>query len=108
MLKTSKYALGIGLLILGIAFVAINYFTLTYEQMYLPKLLLAGCITTCMGLGFILFPGPAIDPKDSSGYWKKLWKESPVLNRIVWIIFTLAGVAVGLWLFSYFGLSLID
>jgi hypothetical protein len=108
MLKTSKYAVGIGMLILGIVFVAINYFTITYEQMYLPKLLLAGCIIGFMGLGLILFPGPATDLKDSSGYWKKLWKESPVLNRVMWIVFTLAGVAVGLWTFSHFGLSFVD
>jgi hypothetical protein len=107
MFKNSKYAVGVGMLILGIVFVAINYFTIQYESMYLPKLLLAGCIITFMGLGLIIFPGPAVDPSDSSGYWKRLWRESKVLNRSMWVIFTLAGVAVGIWIFVELDLSLV-
>lgn len=105
MLKNSKYGLGIGLLFLGIVFVVINYFTISYEQVYLPKLLLSGFIIGFLGIGLILFPGPVLDQSDVSGSWKRLWRESKVLHRIMWIVFTLAGVAAGILTFIYFDLK---
>lgn len=108
MFKTSKYALGIGLLITGIVLAGINYFSITIENYYFPKLLLSGIIIAFMGLGFILFPGRAVQEGEAGQYLKHIWKESSGFQKFMWILFTLAGAAVGIWVFSYFDLNVID
>ena len=106
MLKNSKYALGIGFLALGIVFVLVNYLAITWEDMYFPKLLMAGILLTVLGIGFLLFPGVDADVSNSKGYFKRLWKGSPVLHRIMWIVFTLGGIALSIWVMVYFELPL--
>lgn len=108
MLKTSKYALGIGLLITGIVLAGMNYFFIVYENFYFPKLLLTGIIVTFLGLGFLLFPGRAPQEGESGQYLKNIWKESSGFQKFMWILFTLAGAAIGIWVFVYFDLNVID
>jgi hypothetical protein len=108
MFKTSKYALGIGLLITGIVLAGINYFSITFENYYFPKLLLTGIIVAFLGLGFILFPGRAPLEGEAGQYLKNIWKESTAFQKSMWILFTLAGAIIGIWVFVYFDLNVID
>jgi hypothetical protein len=108
MFKTSKYALGIGLLITGIVLAGMNYFFIVYENFYFPKFLLTGIVIAFMGLGFILFPGRAPQEGEAGQYLKNIWKESTGFQKFMWILFTLAGAAIGIWVFVYFDLNVID
>ncbi len=108
MLKNSKYAIGIGLFFTGLVLAGINYFSITLENYYFPKLLLTGIIVAFMGLGFIIFPGRAPQEGEAGQYLKHIWKESSGFQKFMWILFTLAGAAVGIWVFVYFDLNIID
>ena len=105
-MKNSSRAVGLGLVAAGLLFVGINIFTLTYQAYYLPKLLSVGIVCGFFGLGFSIFPGGAVDITNSQHYFREKWKSSSVLDRTMWVLFTLAGIAVAILTFVYFDLEL--
>jgi hypothetical protein len=95
---------GIIFLVLGVILVIVNLFMIQSGS-YFPKLLLIGTTFTGLGLGFILFkggnPGSEVAPKEKS---KIHWREAPVVSRIMWILFAIAGLGGGvLWMVSIGG-----
>jgi hypothetical protein len=100
--------LGIGLLIhRNWCLAGMNYFfNCSMKIIYFPKFLLTGIVVAFMGLGFILFPGRAPQEGEAGQYLKHIWKESSGFQKFMWILFTLAGAAVGIWVFVYFDLNM--
>jgi hypothetical protein len=103
----AKYGLGIGLLLVGIVFVAINWYLFHYQNQYMPKLLVSGTVIFFLGLGFTIFPGAEIDETNSRSYLKNKLKETSWLIKLIWILFLLAGVLATVMIMDHYHLNLV-
>lgn len=99
--------MGLGLSIAGILFVLINLYTINFHYFFLPKLLMGGITCFFTGIGFILFPGAGMNEGSSRTMLKDMWKESRILDRIMWITFLLAGVAAAIFIMDYYNLRIV-
>ena len=109
LIKTkSNRVVGIGLVIVGLAFVGINIYLIEFNNLYYPKLLCVGLVAFGFGLGFTLFPGGEVNIKEEkSNFWKLKWKRSTVLDKLMWLLFSLIGGALCFLFFEYYNLSLV-
>ena len=105
--KERNRALGIGLLIVGILFIGINWYTISYEYFWLPKLLITGIVVTPMGLALTLVPGPRVSMDDSVKFFGLKWRAASWLERIIWILSILIGGVLAIWVINYYDLPLI-
>jgi len=86
---------GIGSIAIGIVFILMNVGTIYYNGTYYPKLLYTGIIIIFFGIGIFLFPGGNFKKGDipaETKHLKYIWQQAPILHRVLWIIFTAAGV----------------
>ncbi|MCH2235750.1 MAG: hypothetical protein MK078_16030 [Crocinitomicaceae bacterium] len=119
--------LGIGLLVAAVLFLGINTYLITGEGYYMVKLTLTGFVLLGMGLGMVLFPGPIIEVENTEQYkvdikgppiparkervkgnFKDLWKSLRILDKTMWVIFTLFGLLLAYFYFDFFGLTLVE
>lgn len=125
--ELSARGLGIGLLVAAILFVGINTYLILGPGYYLIKLTLAGFVLLGMGLGMTLFPGPIIAPANEDQYkvdlkaapkpmkphrvkgnFGELWKSLRLLDKTMWVLFTLLGLVFAYFYFGFFGLTLFN
>jgi len=100
--KPFGFKTGIGLTILGDILIIVNIVMLQTNDSFFPKMLIAGCALSALGMSMIAVPGvtPPDDTPDNkkAGAW---WKGSSPANKIVWIIASGAGMAAGFyWAFA--------
>ena len=92
----------IGLLVVGGLFVVVNLGAIQFGY-YFPKWLAATPAIILVGLAMLLFPGaepPAeIEQAKRTRYF---FGKAPLLNKIAWIVFGAAGVAIGVYLMTRF------
>ena len=119
--------LGIGLLVAAVLFLGINTYLIVEHYYYLPKITLTGFVLLGMGLGMTLFPGPVkeVENKDqykvdlngpaipakkerARGDFKDLWRSLRLIDKVMWIVFTILGSSLAYFYFDYFGLTLVD
>lgn len=104
----SNRAFGIGLAIVGLLFVGINIYLIEFQNQYFPKLICIGLIVFSLGLGLTIFPGGYVNLiEEKANFWKLKWKRSTVLDKIMWLLFIIGGVALCFLFFDYYNLSLV-
>lgn len=80
------------------AVLGIVSFFLYQSGKYAPKLVVFIPFLVCMGIAFLLFPG--VEPGPEIPDNKKLaysFSKSKILVKIMWILFALIGLALGLF-----------
>jgi hypothetical protein len=91
---------GIGFLVIGLIFFAANYFTMKGHK-YFPALLVMAPLCIGLGLGFMIFhgpePGPEVPDKEKV---KHYWRTAPMMSKMMWILLSVAGGAVGIYLMT--------
>lgn len=102
----AKYGLGIGLLLVGIVFVAINWYLFHYQNQYMPKLLISGIVIFFLGLGFTIFPFAQFEEIDTKTYLKHSLKEAPLLIKLIWLCFLALGVVAAIMVMNYYHLKI--
>ena len=100
--RTMGYALGF----CGLAFVLINYITLMSSDTYFPKLLLTGIILFFLGLGMVFFPPYAANMNDQSTYFKEVFQKTPMINKLMWLVFIGLGVVAIVLMMDYYNFVL--
>jgi len=99
--KTSK-GLPLGLLLVGVLFLAINFIAETFANYYFPKLLIGGIATLVLGLVMLIFPPADVHNPDKTNELKHLFKHSNKVYIVIWILTLVAGVALGFWYVIHF------
>ncbi len=102
-----KYGLGIGLLVVGIIFVAANWYLYQYQNYYFPKFLIVGIITFFLGIAFTLFPGAHAGELDSWQYLKYKFKNTPVLIKLIWLAFLALSVVAVFLVIDHYHLKIV-
>jgi hypothetical protein len=96
-MKTDK-KFGMGFLIIGLAFVGINYYLITNSDYYYPKMLICGFSVFLFGISMMVFPGGEIpDGTPASKKIEAMFKNAPLLSKIMWIALPIAGIIGGFW-----------
>jgi len=89
---------GLVFMVLGIILCAVNFFMLFNSGRYFPKLLITGFALTFFGISMLIVPGvPPADSVSDNDKMKVWFKQSPLLNKIVWIVFGLGGIGLGFY-----------
>ena len=102
-----KYGLGIGLLIVGVLFVAGNWYLFNYQNYYFPKLLISGIVILFIGLGFTLFPGAHSNEVDSRQFFKYKFKNTPWVVKLIWLGFLAMGVVAVFLVIDHYHLKVV-
>jgi hypothetical protein len=89
--------LGITLLVVGILFIGVNYFLIYNATFFFPKMILIGFPTSMLGLAMILFQGGDFSAEIKVPKPKEMFKNAPLLHKLMWILFTLVGLIIGIW-----------
>ena len=100
-----KYGLGIGLLIVGVVFVAINWYLYHYQNQYMPKLLISGIVIFFLGVGFTIFPGTYSEEIDSKNHLRYLWEDTPLKIKLIWLLFLMAGIVAAVMIMDHYHLK---
>ncbi|MFT4601958.1 MAG: hypothetical protein ACI857_002144 [Arenicella sp.] len=102
--KTTR-AIGIGLLIIGVVFLIINWISLSTGNVWFPKILLGGIVMSCLGLAMIIFPAHDANGYDKD-YFSQVMGNTPVLNVIMWAVSIVLSIFAIMWVFDYYDLSM--
>jgi len=106
LLKQSNRGVGIGLLIVGLIFICINLYTITYEYFWLPKLLLVGIVVTTLGLALTIFPGANVPIENNKQFFKQKFSQTSWRDKLIWIFSILAGSTIAIWVIVYYDLPM--
>ncbi|PLX06458.1 MAG: hypothetical protein C0596_18515 [Marinilabiliales bacterium] len=106
MKKTYKtgFKLGLGLFIIGVLFAALNHGLLEYVNWTL-NIFVGYPLFLTLGLAFIIAPGPEIGKLKDGKDIKKLLTDSKSSDKIIWILFSLLGIAGMFVIIYYYGLQ---
>lgn len=102
-----KHGLGIGLLIVGLVFVGVNWYLFHYQNQYMPKLLIGGIVIFFLGLALTLFPGAHSEEVDSKLYFKYKFKNTSVLIKLIWLCFLALSVLAIFFVLDHYHLSIV-
>lgn len=96
-LKAGRF-IGSILFVIGVILTLLLIYWVTSAKS-LPKLLVAGPVFVLLGLGMFLFPGgnvtvQEINASGSEEGVKRLWKDAPILHRVIWIVFGVIGLII--------------
>lgn len=94
--KTSK-GLPIGLIVVSILFLAVNYIAELFSDYYFPKLLIGGIATFTLGVVMLIFPPADAHNPNQVNELKHLLKHSNKVHVLIWILALLGGVGLGFW-----------
>ena len=100
--KAMTRSVPIGLLVLGGLFVVVNVGAILIGY-YFPKWLAATPAVILVGVAMLLFPGA--EPPAETEYAKRtgyFFRKAPLRNKIAWVVFGAAGVAIGVYLMIRF------
>jgi hypothetical protein len=91
------YKYGLILLIFGIFVVAVNVAMLFFSERYFPKLFAVGIALTLLAPIFFIFPGATLDKMpETKDMGKILFRNAPVLHKVMWIVWGVVSVAIAL------------
>ena len=90
--------MGIGCVIIGIILVITDMVMFNFGKVFPVMIVLAPPLVLA-GIGFLVLPGtdPSADVPEKQRA-KAWWKGSPMLNKMVWMVEIITGLAIGVWL----------
>jgi hypothetical protein len=89
------YRYGLILFVCGIVIVGINVAMILISKQYFPKMMTVGVAISLLAPIFFVFPGGQIDKMpETKDMGKGLFKNAPMLHKIMWIVWGIAAVII--------------
>lgn len=93
--------MGIGLVVVSLFFLGLNYFFIRDSEYYLPKFLYVGTIALFLGVSLLLMPGGDFTKSDipsDSNELMFLIQNSDVFAKAVWVVAIIIGIICGFFI----------
>lgn len=100
--KPQGIQMGVVSILLGVVLLIVNAVMLTMGKIF-PVILAVTPPLILSGIMFLIMPGinppPEIPEKKKAKYW---WKNSPLINKTVWLFAIIVGLIAGIYLMVKF------